>query len=97
MVTAMAAWTIQRSGAFGGSRRSAWIKSNNAQPIAAINANDESRADRHEQAAALARSYLMTVSFDPLFKTLDGNRISPLSLREVLGGALKQVVAALPT
>jgi len=54
------------------------------------------RAREHARAAELARAYLMSVNFDPIFTTVDRNPIQPISLRTTLGAALTQVVAALP-
>ncbi len=54
------------------------------------------RAREHAMAGELARAYLMSVNFDPIFTTVDRNPIQPLSLRTTLGAALTQVVAALP-
>lgn len=63
----------------------------------AIKARDSNvRVDLHNRAAELARSYLVTVNFDPVFKLIDQNHIRPLTLRAVLGGALKHMVSALP-
>lgn len=64
---------------------------------AAINAQGLGlRAREHARAGELARSYLMTVNFDPVFSTVDRNPVQPLTLRATLGAALSQVVAALP-
>jgi hypothetical protein len=64
---------------------------------AALNARDaDERTDRHEQAATLARDYLTRVYFDPVFACVDRNPVAPLTVRDVLGDALKAIVAALP-
>ena len=54
------------------------------------------RAREHARAGELARAYLMSVNFDPIFTAVDRNPIQPISLRATLGAALTQVVAALP-
>jgi hypothetical protein len=64
---------------------------------AAINADGMGpRASAHVAAGASARSTLMMVSFDPVFRLVDRNPVQPLTIVATLGTALKNLVAALP-
>ncbi len=63
----------------------------------AMSADNPAQRERHRNRAAdIARRYFVMVNTHPLFRHVDENPVTPLTLRATLGGTLKSLLGALP-
>ena len=64
---------------------------------AAISAKTGAEEDRFNQrAAAIAQRYIVMVKVDPLYRHIDENPLTPLTVRATIGDTLKKLLAGLP-